>query len=79
MTEETTRAEPEQEEAQQPHETTTREMAAALVSLGIQEMESRIHQAQAGLYILQTQLQAARLRAPYEVERLSRDMEASLQ
>lgn len=90
MTEEMTWGVPEQEAAQgreadavespQPSEgPSTRELAAALVSLGIQELEGRVHQANASLHILQTQLQAARLRAPYEVARLARDMESSLQ
>jgi hypothetical protein len=62
--------------AEQP---STREMAAALVSLGIQEQEGRVHQANAALHVLQVQLQAARVRAPFEIERLARDMETSLQ
>ena len=60
------------EEAQLP---TTRELAAALVSLNIQELEARVYQANAGLHILQVQLQAAKLRAPQEVDRLAQSME----
>ena len=56
-----------------------REMAAAMVATGIQEQEARVQQATAALQILQMQLTAARLRAPFEVERLAREMEAALQ
>ena len=68
-----------EENPQPPEGPSVRELAAALVSLGIQELEGRVHQANASLHILQTQLQAARLRAPVEVARLASEMESSLQ
>ena len=61
-----------QEEGVEPSQ---RDMAAALVTLNIQELEARVHQAHAGLQILQVQLQAARLRAPMEIERLAQGMQ----
>jgi hypothetical protein len=67
------------EVAETPEAPTSRELAAALVSLGIQELEGRVHQANAALHILQTQLQAARLRAVVDVERLAQGMESSPQ
>jgi hypothetical protein len=69
--------EPEPEPA--PKQPSVREMAAALVTLGIQEQEGRVHQASVALNMLQVQLQAARIRAPMEIERLAREMEAALQ
>lgn len=80
MTEEATEEKTQQQAPEQPAEQgpSTRELAAALVSLGIQELEGRVHQANASLHILQTQLQAARMRAPVEVARLTREMESSL-
>lgn len=65
------------EVAETPEAPTARELAAALVSLGIQELEGRVHQANAALHILQTQLQAARLRAVVDVERLAQGMESA--
>ena len=51
-----------------------REMAAALVQIRINELEARVAQAFANMQVLQIQLQAAKMRAPQEVERLVGEM-----
>jgi hypothetical protein len=56
-----------------------RELAAAIVALNIQEQEAGVARAQAQAQMLSVQLAAARLRAPFEVARLARDMEAAVQ
>ena len=62
----------------EPSVPSVREMAAAIVALGIQGMEAQLYQAQIQVQMLQTQIQAARIRAPLEVDRLAREMHAGL-
>ena len=63
-------------EVNAPEEPSIRDVAAALIALNIQEKEAQVYQAQAQLQMLQVNLQAAKIRASFEVERLVKQMSA---
>ena len=55
-------------------EPSVRDLAAALVTKQLQSLEAQVQQAYAAMQISQIKLQAAKLRAPHDVERLVQEL-----